>query len=87
MKAQPEIFKGIEYVRISSLPGDQREKIWKSFEHNKIIKIVQDQALLNDCILYQDYIKWHGEYQAAPPTGREGQSSTRQPSFGTLAFK
>jgi hypothetical protein len=87
MKAQPEIFKGIEYVRISSLPGDQREKIWKSFEHNKIIKIVQDQALLNDCILYQDYITWHGEYQALPSSAQVPQSPSRQPSFGKLAFK
>ncbi len=62
MKALPEIFKGIEYVRISSLPGDQREKIWGSFQHGKIIKIVKDQALLNDCILYQDYESWLKEH-------------------------
>ncbi len=87
MKAQPEIFKGIEYVRISSLPGDQREKIWKSFEHNKIIKIVQDQALLNDCILYQDYLKWHAEHQTVPATALGGQSPIHQPLFNKLAFK
>lgn len=87
MKAQPEIFKGIEYVRISSLPGDQREKIWKSFEHNKIIKILQDQALLNDCILYQDYLKWHGEYQTVQATAQGSQSPILQSSFNKLAFK
>jgi hypothetical protein len=87
MKAQPEIFKGIEYVRISSLPGDQREKIWTSFEHNKIIKIVQDKALLNDCILYQDYVKWHGEHQVASPPASTSQSPSLQAPFGTLAFK
>jgi hypothetical protein len=86
MKAQPEIFKGIEYIRISSLPGDQREKIWGSFEHNKIIKIVKDQALLNDCILYQDYIKWHTENQAAKPVN-PGQNPSHQSAFSALAFK
>jgi hypothetical protein len=86
MKAQSEIFKGIEYVRISSLPGDQREKIWNSLEHNKIIKIVKDQALLNDCILYEDYIKWYGEIQAVP-VATSGPKTAAQSSFSTLAFK
>jgi hypothetical protein len=53
-----ENFKGIEFVRISSLPAEQKEKIWQSFQHDKIIKIVKDKTLLNDCILYNDYVSW-----------------------------
>ncbi len=53
-----ENFKGIEFVRISSLPAEQKEKIWQSFQHDKIIKIVKDKTLLNDCILYNDYLSW-----------------------------
>jgi hypothetical protein len=53
-----ENFKGIEFVRISSLPDEQKERIWQSIQHDKIIKIVKDQALLNDCILYNDYLSW-----------------------------
>jgi hypothetical protein len=53
-----ENFKGIEFVRISSLPAEQKEKIWQSFQHDKIIKIVKDTTLLNDCILYNDYVSW-----------------------------
>ena len=60
-----ENFKGIEFVRISSLPEDQKEKIWQSFQQDKIIKIVKDKALMNDCILYQDYILWLKQYQAS----------------------
>ncbi len=74
MKAPAEIFKGIEFVRISSLPGDQKEKIWHSLRHDKIIKIVKNQSLLNDCILYQDYISWLGQQSsgfstASPASG------------------
>ena len=58
MKTQAENFKGIEFVRISTLPEDQKEKIWQSFQQDKIIKIVKDKALMNDCILYQDYLSW-----------------------------
>ncbi len=53
-----ENFKGIEFVRISSLPAEQKEKIWQSFQHDKIIKIVKGKTLLNDCILYNDYVSW-----------------------------
>ena len=58
MKMPIETFKGIEFVRISSMPKDQQDKIWESFQHDKIIKIVKDQALMNDCILYQDFATW-----------------------------
>lgn len=53
-----ENFKGIEFVRISSLPVEQKERIWQSFQHDKIIKIVKGKTLLNDCILYNDYVSW-----------------------------
>ena len=65
MGAKSENFKGIEFVRISSLPEDQKEKIWRSFQTDKIIKIVKDQALMNDCILYQDYVSWLSQNQVA----------------------
>ena len=81
-----ENFKGIEFVRISSLPDDQKEKIWQSFQQDKIIKIVKDQALMNDCILYQDYISWLSQYQA--PAAKAPQAViTRQQVFTKLAFK
>lgn len=81
-----ENFKGIEFVRISSLPEDQKEKIWQSFQQDKIIKIVKDQALLNDCILYQDYVSWlnqHGASLLAPTTS----TNTPKSVFAKLAFR
>lgn len=58
MRALPENFKGIEFVRISALPKDQQEKVWSSLERDKVIKILKDKALMNDCILYNDYVSW-----------------------------
>ncbi len=63
-----ENFKGIEFVRISSLPEEQKQRIWQSFQHDKIIKIVKDQALMNDCILYNDYLSWLKTNQASVST-------------------
>ncbi len=81
-----ENFKGIEFVRISSLPEDQKEKIWQSFQQDKIIKIVKDQALLNDCILYQDYVSWLNQHDSpllAPTTS----TNTPKSVFAKLAFR
>lgn len=78
-----ENFKGIEFVRISSLPEDQKERIWQSFQHDKIIKIVKDHALLNDCILYQDYVSWLHQHQTAVLK----PATSARPVFAKLAFK
>ena len=78
-----ERYKGIEFVRISSLPKEQQHQVWASFERAKIIKIVRDQSLLNDCILYHDFAAWQAQFQA--PAGE--QSAIHSPILGKLAFE
>jgi hypothetical protein len=80
-----EHFRGIEFVRISSLPEDQKEKIWQSFQQDKIIKIVRDQSLLNDCILYQDYVSWLN--QSGAPTLVGSTVGSKSQAFSNLAYK
>jgi hypothetical protein len=82
MGAAAENFKGIEFVRISSLPDDQKKQIWQTFEHNKIIKIVKDKSLMNDCILYQDYVSWLSQQQS----GQVDEKPASQP-YLKLAFR
>lgn len=53
-----EIYKGIEFVRISNLPKEQSERIKASFPKEKIIMILRDEVLLKDCIQYCDYQEW-----------------------------
>ena len=59
MLAKPEQYKGISFVRISSLPVDQRAKIRHNCKHESIIKILKDDTLINDCIIYNDYVQWY----------------------------
>lgn len=66
MKTPLETFKGIEFVRISSLPKDQQLKIWETFQQDKIIKIVKDKALMNDCILFRDFASWQENESTQP---------------------
>ncbi len=69
MKIDGENYKGIEFVRISSLPEDQKSMIWNSFNTQKIIKILRDNELLNDCLQYADYQDWYKKrYHAANNT-------------------
>ena len=59
MKVEVENYRGIEFVRISSLPEDQKRMIWNSFNTQKIIKILRNKELLNDCLQFEDYIDWY----------------------------
>lgn len=62
MRVKREIYKGIEYVSLSNLPIDQKEKIATTFDRDKIIKILKDGVLLSDCIQYADYLAWFEEH-------------------------
>jgi hypothetical protein len=54
-----EVYKGIEYVRISKLPKEQSARIHASFPKEKIFKILRDDdVIINDCIQYCDYQDW-----------------------------
>ena len=58
MKAQSTIYKGIEYVQVSTLPADQREKLLKTINQSLLIKILVDGRLLSNCLLFKDYEAW-----------------------------
>jgi len=58
MLATAEIYKGITYVRISSLPSEQKELIRKTIQRNQIINILKDETILSDCIQYHHYENW-----------------------------
>ncbi|MFM8913143.1 MAG: hypothetical protein ACKOE6_09545 [Flammeovirgaceae bacterium] len=58
MKLAVERYRGIEYVRISALPAEERKVFWQTFDQQKVIKILTADALLNDCVLVHDFLSW-----------------------------
>ena len=84
MKVDVENYKGIEFVRISSLPDDQKEVFWNSFNKLKIIKILRDNELLNDCLQYEDYQVW---YKQRYTTGSNTRMSHELAKELKLAFE
>jgi hypothetical protein len=65
MLVEPEHYKGISFVRISMLPAEQRIKIRETFSRELIVKILRDNTLINDCIVYDDYVSWFRLIKAA----------------------
>jgi hypothetical protein len=86
MRTASENYKGIEYVRISSLPPDQKNHIYKSLNHKLIINILKDNALLNDCLQYQNYIIWYENIYKTMVQEKAKELRTTVPVL-TLAFK
>ena len=58
MKVQSTIYKGIEYVQVSTLPAEQREKLVKTINQGLLIKILVDGKLISNCLLFKDYEAW-----------------------------
>lgn len=88
MNLLPEVYRGIEYIRISSLSQEEKEMIWSTFPQDKIIKIVRDKAVLNDCILYHDFVAWAAvPHQAKPIVAASSNGSALEGVFIKLAFK
>lgn len=89
MRAAAENYKGIEFVRISTLPEDQKQLIWTSLKRDKIIRILKNDCLLNDCVQVRDYEAWYTENYFV----KVNESSINSPQHPTkqtdykLAFK
>ena len=81
-----EQFRGIQFVRISSMSKAQQEQVWDSFDQEKIIKIIKDEALMNDCILYSDYAAWQSGLPK-PSVVSEPSKPAFPAVVGKLAFE
>ena len=86
MRVPSEIYKGIEYVRISSLPMDQKAHLHISLNRKLIINILKDESLLIDCLQYQHYLTWYENIYKTAIEGKAIEVPAKSPVF-TLAFK
>jgi len=86
MRVPAEIYKGIEYIRISSLPMDQKTHLYKSLNRKLIINILKDESLLNDCLQYQHYMAWYENIYKTAVEEKSIEVSAKSP-IPTLVFK
>jgi hypothetical protein len=59
MKVNSTIYKGIEFVEISSLPSDQKTILLQTINPDLLIKILVDGKLMPRCLQYKDYEEWY----------------------------
>jgi hypothetical protein len=58
MKVNSTIYKGIEFIQANALPPDQKEKLLQTINHDLFIKILVDEKLIGNCLLFKDYEIW-----------------------------
>jgi hypothetical protein len=58
MKVNSTIYKGIEYIQVNALPPDQKERLLQTINHDLFIKILVDEKLIGNCLLFKDYEIW-----------------------------
>jgi hypothetical protein len=87
MMVKSKVYRGIEFVQLSELPGDQREMLTNTFNKSLVIKILVSGKVLNDCIQFRDYMTWYeGVYNLQNTatkieTAKSKQTATSQQSF------
>lgn len=83
-----EVYKGIEYVRISMLPNDQSARIMASFPKEKIFKILKDDdVIISDCIQYYDYQEWFKKFYQPSANGSGGKPENSRNNSLNLTIK
>jgi len=53
---KPRLYKGIEYIQLDDLPGPTRDRLRTFVKAETFIKILVNDKVVNNCILYHDYL-------------------------------
>lgn len=89
MKVNSTIYKGIEYIQVNALPPDQKERLLQTINHDLFIKILVDEKLIGNCLLFKDYEIWF-ENVYKPQAGdnqRSGKSNVESPAVQVVGAK
>lgn len=58
-KLDSTTYKGIKYIRLSTLPAEQAKALVQTLNQRTLIKILKDDIILEDCVLYTAYMQWY----------------------------
>lgn len=57
-KLPEEVFKGIHFIRVSELPGEQQKLFAEWLPRDQFIKIMIEDHVVADCVQYHHYNHW-----------------------------
>ncbi len=87
MKVERKIFKGIEYVEATELPGAQRERLFETINRNLFIKILIEGKVVSQCLQYKDYLNWFETiYSVKQPVIAKEMAASQLKISGELAL-
>lgn len=80
-------YKGIDFVRLRTLPVEEQNQIKNWITPDSIIKIQTDSELMKDCIMYKDYQHWYNHVFSKITLAEEEEvevkyKTTRKKLFG-----
>lgn len=58
MKVSSSIYKGIQYIQVSALPVEQRDRLLNTINTELLIKILVDGKVIGNCLQFKDYERW-----------------------------
>jgi len=62
-KVSKRTYKGIDFIRLSSLSEEQAASLKTSLTSRTLIKILMFDEVIDDCVLYSAYEQWFITYQ------------------------
>ena len=78
MKVNSTIYKGIEFIEISTLPNDQKASLLQTINPDLLIKILVDGKLMPRCLQYKVYEDWYdNEYRPMSKSDRNAIPESR----------
>jgi hypothetical protein len=80
MKVSSSFYKGIQYVQVSALPVEQRERLLHTIDSELFIKILVDGKVTGNCLQFKDYETWF-ENVYRPVTPVDGKSKRVSPEL------
>jgi hypothetical protein len=87
MKVSSSFYKGIQYVQVSALPAEQRERLLHTIDAELFIKILVDGKVTGKCLQFKDYETWfENVYRPVlPPDGKPKRVSPNSELVGAEA--
>jgi len=61
-KLNKNTYRGIEYIRLSSLSVAHAKALRSNLNNRTLIKILRNEVILPDCVLYSTYEAWYNSY-------------------------
>lgn len=62
LKLSKNNYRGIEYIRLGSLSAVHAESLSLHLNNRTLIKILRNDVILTDCVLYSVYESWYNSF-------------------------